>query len=216
MTETDWLLLRELAANPHDRRLVEWSLWQRQLELNTLRARGQWSGKRDSQSLDEALIQRLCSEEREQAFLTRVHHELREVISRGEKDTAFRARILRMKGPDRLVAFIARHICTSQFATDLYHMTSEAAPAPSGSILNTDDTAGFREAYDDVGRRYHPFMDSKELAEPGLPHSDTPQVEQFTKEEIHLCLKELQEQDDSSGLELKDFIAELERMVEQA
>jgi hypothetical protein len=38
----------------------------------------------------------------------------------------------------------------------------------------------------------------------------------FTTEEIQLCLKELKAQDNPSGLELKDFLSELEHLVEDA
>jgi hypothetical protein len=36
--------------------------------------------------------------------------------------------------------------------------------------------------------------------------------EQFTQEDLERCLRDL---DDPSGLELKDFVSELERMVDQ-
>jgi hypothetical protein len=57
MTETDWLLLRQFAANPHDRPLVEWSLRQRQYELELVRARVQSSAK-SAQSFYHAVLER--------------------------------------------------------------------------------------------------------------------------------------------------------------
>ena len=39
--------------------------------------------------------------------------------------------------------------------------------------------------------------------------------EQFSDDDIRQCLQELQNADGTPGLELKDFIADVERMLEQ-
>ncbi len=56
----------------------------------------------------------------------------------------------------------------------------------------------------------------KKEVKPSLPEEIASARTLFTDEEIQRCLEELQQPGQPSGLEFKDFISDLERLVKDA
>jgi hypothetical protein len=215
MTETDWLLLTKWAANPQDLQLVDSSLHYRHREMELLRANGQHA-ENGAPRLHQALMQRLATPESEQEFLTRIQQELREVIRRAEQDPSYRESVRRMPFPDRLIEILARNIWTSQFAHALIVSDSEATLRAS-AVAFPQGESPLGPPLADYGAELFPSLtDTEKGNEPSSHTCDSRSLCAFTQEEIDQCLRELQAYDLSSGLELKEFIAELERLVQES
>jgi glucose-6-phosphate isomerase len=218
MTEADFLLLKSFDADPEQQQFVKWSLLQREAEFQAMQARLSWNN-RAAQKLLKQQIKRIEQSSYQMRFIDRVKEELDAFVNQVESDPAKKIRLPQMSEPEGIIRLLSKQVWLLQMSEIFEKVLSEISPSPTDAkqpdsgVIDNGVLAGLggstlaREFASDEtknGRKQHSWQ---QLARA---------TEHFSEEEIRRCLESLQQLDPASGSELKEFISELEHLVQEA
>ncbi len=196
MTEADFLFLKSLGADPQPKLFTEQVTLHMEAELELMR----FATTGAAPSFPVKLItRRLLAHQSE--FANSVKDKLLVLIAAVEKDPAGTEAIAKLSSPKGVIRALAREVFIDRLSALVREMRLTATQSPSTSETKT---SGSESDGGEIGIsiEYGP-EDLSALAR-----------EHFTEEDIRGSLEDLQNLKSAAGMELRDFIFELERMVE--